>query len=124
MLDCQCQPVLGTSVKYTKKFQFDVIDHVSKAIGKKKRSLEACISAPFTYVFHFFVPALRLTGLFEEKSTEGVVLGNPGSLVYLFSGSIQGLKMVGIDAKNHSKWANPFLKVDYFSAEEGVLLTY
>ena len=67
-----------------KSFQFDVIDHLSRAIGKKKRSLEACISAPFNFVLHFFVPALRLTGLFEGKWTEGVVLGNPGSLVLVY----------------------------------------
>ena len=107
-----------------KSFQFDVIDHLSRAIGKKKRSLEACISAPFNFVLHFFVPALRLTGLFEEKCTEGVILGNPGSLVHRFLGSIQGLKMVGVHSKNHSKWANPFLKVEYFSAEEAEFAPY
>jgi hypothetical protein len=107
-----------------KSFIFDIIDQLSKALGKKKRSVDVCLSSPFNFVLNFFVPALKLTGLFTEQSTEGIVLGNAGSIVIRFRGSMEGLKMVGIESKNHSKWSNPYLKVEYFSDEEAAFAPY
>ena len=69
---------------------------------------------------HFLAPVLKLTGLFHANETAGCVSGNanPVKLLHRFSGNIEGLKMLGIDAKNHPKWKSPFIKDEYFSDEE------
>ena len=69
---------------------------------------------------HFLAPVLKLTGLFHAKETAGCVSGNasPVKLLHRSSGNIEGLKMLGINAKNHPKWKIPFIKDEYFSDEE------
>ena len=74
----------------------DAISNLSSALGKKP--MIACIIVPMKFVEMFFIPAVKLTGLFKETATEGVASGDVGQLLYRFVGSIKGLKLLGIDS--------------------------
>ena len=61
--------------------------------------------------------------MFVEKLSKAVYLGNGGQVLHHFVGNVQGLQMLGIRivSSNHPKWANPNVKVEYFSEEEASL---
>ena len=112
------------NIEMFKSFQVDLIEQLSKVIGKRKKSYEAQINVAANFVQQFFIPSLRLTGLFVEKPSKAVYSGTGGQVLHHFVGNVEGLKMLGIVSSNHPKWANPYVKVEYFSEEEASLAPY
>ena len=109
-------------------WRVDIIDKMNKRIsqrkGEGKSDFEIFLDIPVYLLRHVISPSLKLTGSFVEEQMKCAAVGENNYLLHRFTGSIEGLKKLGVMASKHPKWRNPYIHVEYLSEEESLFGSY
>ena len=100
-------------------FRVELIEKLHNKLSSKKKNgnIEVEIFTSSLFATNVLVPVFKLTQCFEEVQSS--TLGTANFLANRFVGNLQGLKVMGIEACKHPKWAHPFISVEYVDSLAG-----
>ena len=103
-------------------FRVELIEKLNKKLQKKSSNgiIEVEIITSLLFAQEILVPAFTITQCFKEMKNQGSAEFVSKRMI----GNLKGIKLLGVHASKHPRWANPFLAVEYQDSIAGEIGPY